>query len=49
MACRLCTSGEDETQDHLERSNFTKERRENLKLILRYDKIAFWRRITSAI
>ena len=34
MACRLCTSGEDETQDHLERCNFTKEIRENLNLTL---------------
>ena len=29
MACSLCTSGEDETQDHLERCSFTKEMRLN--------------------
>ena len=49
MACRLCTSGEDETQDHLERCNFTKEMRENLNLTLRDDKIVLWRRITGAL
>ena len=49
MACRLCTSGEDETQDHLERCNFTKEMRENLNLTLRDDKIVLCRRITRAL
>ena len=49
MACRLCTSGEDETQDHLERCNFTKEMRENLNLTLREDKILLWRRITRVL
>ena len=49
MACRLCTSGEDETQDHLERCNFTKEMRENLDLNLREDKIVLWRKITRAL
>ena len=48
MACRLCTSGEDETQDHLERCNFTKEMRENLNLTLREDKIVWWRKITRS-
>ena len=49
MACRFCTSGEDETQDHLERCNFTKEMRENLNLTLMEDKIVLWRRITRAL
>ena len=49
MACKLCTIGEDETQDHLERCNFTKEMRENLNLTLREDKIVLWRRITRAL
>ena len=49
MACRLCTSGEDETQDHLERCSFTKEMRGNLNLTIREDKIVVWRRITRAL
>ena len=39
MACRLYTSGEDETQEYLERCNLTKEMRENLDLNIREDKI----------
>ena len=49
MACRLCTSGEDETQDHLERCSFTKEMRGNLNLTVREEKIVVWRRITRAL
>ena len=49
MACRLCTSGEDETQDHLESCSFTKEMRGNLNLTLREDKIVVWKRITRAL
>ena len=49
MACRLCTSREDETQDHLERCSFTKKMRGNLNLTLRVDKIVVWRRITRAL
>ena len=45
MACRLCTSGGNKTQDHLE-SSFTKVMRENLDLTVRKDKIVLWRRIT---
>ena len=49
MACRLCTSGENETQDHLERCSFTKEMRENLDLTIREDKRVLWRRITRTL
>ena len=49
MASRLCTSREDETQDHLERCSFTKEMRGNLNLTIREDKIVVWRRITRAL
>ena len=49
MACRLCTSGEDETQDHLERCSFTKEMRGNLNLTIREEKIIVWRRIIRAL
>ena len=29
MACRLCTSGENKTQEHLEKCDFTKDFRKN--------------------
>ena len=32
MACGMCTSGENETHEHLEKSNFTKDMRKNLDL-----------------
>ena len=44
MACRLCTSGEDETQEHLERCNFTKDMRKNLDLNIREHKIVLLRK-----
>ena len=49
MACRLCTSGENETQEHLEKCNFTKDMRKNLDLNIREDKIVLWRKITRAL
>ena len=49
MACRLCTSGENETQVHLERFSFTKPKREDLDLTIRKEKIVFWRRITRTL
>ena len=49
MVGRLCTSGEIETQDHLERCSLTKEMRGNLNLTLREDKIVLWIRITRAL
>ena len=38
MACRLCTSGENKTQDHLERCSFTKAKMEVLHLTIRKEK-----------
>ena len=49
MACRLCTSGGKETQDHLERCSFTKVMREDLDLTIRDEKIILWRRITRTL
>ena len=49
MACRLCTSGENETQEYLEKFEFTKDRRKNLDLEIRDDKIVLWRKITRAL
>ena len=39
MQCRLCTTGENETQEHLEKCEFTTEMRKNLDLGKRDDKI----------
>ena len=49
MACKLCTSGEDEAREHLERCKFTEDMRKNLDLNIREDKIVLWRKITRAL
>ena len=49
MACRLCTRGENETQEHFKKCEFTKDMRINLDLEIRDDKIALWRKITIAL
>ena len=49
MQCRLCNSGKDETQDHLERCDFTREMRTNLNLGKLEDKVVLWRKITRAV
>ena len=46
---RLCTSGENETQDHLERCSFTKVMREDMDLTIRKEKIVLWGRITRTL
>ena len=49
MECRHCTSGEHETQDHLERCSFFKTKREGLDLTIRIHKVIFWRRVTRTL
>ena len=49
MQCRLCTTGEKETQEYLEKCAFTTEMRKNLHLNKREDKIVLWRKITRAL
>ena len=49
MECRHCTSGEHETQDHLERCSFFKTKREGLDLTIRMHKLIFWRRVTQTL
>ena len=46
MACRLCTSGENETQEHLKRCSYMKT---GLDLTIRKQKIIFWRRVTRTL
>ena len=49
MACRLCTSGENEKQFHLEKCEFRKDMRKNIDLEIRDDKIVLWSKITRAL
>ena len=49
MACRLYTSGENETQEHIERCSSMKAKREGLDLTIRKEKIIFWRRVTRTL
>ena len=49
MECRHCTSGEHETQDHLERCSFFKTKREGLDLTIRMHKLIFWRIVTRTL
>ena len=49
MQCRLSKTGEDETQEHLEKCEFTKEMRTNHTLEKQEDKIVLWRKITKAL
>ena len=49
MSCRLCTSGGNETQDHLERCNFFQTKREGLDLTIRMHKVIFWRQVTRTL
>ena len=49
MHCRHCTTGERETQDHLEVCTFFKQYRETLDLTIREQKLIFWRRITRVL
>ena len=50
MACRLCSSGENETQEHLERCSYMKTNREGLNLtIRRRRKKILWRKVTRTL
>ena len=49
MQCQLCNSGENETQEHLERCDFTREMRTNLDLGKLKDKVVLWRKLTRAL
>ena len=49
MGCRHCTSGENETQDHLETCTFFSKYRDGLDLTIIEHKLIFWRRVTRTI
>ena len=49
MACRLCTSGENETQDQLERCSYFNTKSEGLHLTIRMQKVIFWRQVTRTL
>ena len=49
MQCRHCTSGEDETQEHLEKCEFTKAMRKNFELENEREHMILWRKINRAL
>ena len=49
MVCRLCNSGENETQEHTEKFDFTKEMRENLDMGKEEDKLVLWKKLSRAL
>ena len=49
MHCRHCTTGERETQDHLEVCTFFRKYRETLDLTKGEHKLIFWRRVICVL
>ena len=49
MKCRLCNSHENETQENMDRCDFTKEMRANLNMGKEEDKVVLWRKLTRAL
>ena len=49
MHCRHCITGENETQEHLEKCTFFRKYRESLDLTIREHKLIFWRRVTRIL
>ena len=49
MECRHCTTGDHETQDHLEKCIFFRKHRDGLDLTIRMHKLIFWRRVTRTL
>ena len=49
MECRHCTTGDSETQDHLEKCTFFSKHRDGLDLTTRMHKLIFWRRVTRTL
>ena len=46
MNCRYCTSGEEETQEHIETCDFSSEMRKKLNLNKEREHMILWRKIT---
>ena len=49
MHCRHCITGENETQEHLEKCTFFRKYRESLDLTIREHQLKFWRRVTHIL
>ena len=45
LQCKFCTSGEEETQEHLEVCDGTEFERRGLKMSVRSDLVKFWSRM----
>ena len=49
MECKHCTTGDNETQDHLEKCTFFSKHRDGLDLTTRMHKLILWRSITQTL
>ena len=49
MVNQLCNSGQNETKEHMEKCDFTKEMLENLDMGKEEDKLVLWRKLTCAL
>ena len=49
MSCRYCTSGEEETQEHMETCESTSEMRQRLNLTIEREHIILWRKINRKL
>ena len=49
MQCRYCTTGANETQEHMEEYEFTRKIRTSLNLKDECERMILWRKITRAL
>ena len=49
MSCRYCSTGEDETQEHMENCEFSSEIRKGLNLAKERDLIIMWRKLNTKL
>ena len=49
MSCRYCSTGEDETQEHMENCEFSSEIRKGLNLVKERDLIIMWRKLNTKL
>ena len=49
MTCRYCSTGEDETQEHMENCEFSSEIRKGLNIVKERDLIIMWRKLNTKL
>ena len=49
MTCRYCATGEEETQEHMEKCEFTSKLREGLNIEKERDLIIMWRKLNTKL